>query len=604
MNLIRFVYLFIMILMFSACFYSDKSKIENNPFIDKIMEDITIYNKKNISNTFIGNGIYIFIDLDIKNTDYSGWYYYSIENLFDLNTDKIKELIYLLNISINRGNVYFIFGDKAVNLSEYKSIEDTIQNGEEPFFVGEEYITKIDNYNNLNIKVIETGNNIKPYIIDLPSLTTGGIIINFNNDISENTIFSFYSESERIQSSDVIIIDENTAKIDIELKYTIYKISSEDVYFGKYNFINNNKIIINGNYDEGSELRITSNDSNIKFGKGPTILYRETCMDITSGSTVRVIPEIGFAEINANKNGLPLVDDVAILPYGKGIIFGTENLDNNSVTYRMASVVSPEIYSEFFEQQYIYIPEKNQKNGQKIIDEMEAQGIKSTWQSKPLWNMYTKNGHSGYQMAGAMDIFTGFLNWYSLGKKWNSGYVITANATPVSTTFREGTGFIQSGEIVTNPILSQTWIKAGPIAGSGEGSDGKYFTADTIKGKLAEYSLKGKTFTSSVASEIGWDRFNYPGYVRGFPRVANAHFYYSDIYKAIGSNCRARVEIVDNEIYSEIKKSAIADVISWNENEVIVKIRKSIFYNESLNGKYIFLTKGNGEQINLGVIKK
>lgn len=362
-------------------------------------------------------------------------------------------------------------------------------------------------------------------------------------------------------------------------------------------------ISVSGSYEEGGTLAILSNRSSINFGGAPTILYRETGMGLSAGSTVRTVPESGIGSVSSNNLGLPILEEVPELPYRRGIVFGTESLTANSSDYRMATVVAPEVFNEFFEQQYIYWPASHQQNAMSILNTQEDAGVAATWQSKPLWNMYTKNGYSGYTLPGAMDLFTGFLLWHSPTRKWTSGYVIQANATPVSTTFRSSNGFLVEGKPVNNPILSQTWIKAGPVAGSGEGADGSYYAADTLNGTLAQYNLAGKTFTSSVASEIGWDRFNYPGYVRGFPREAQAHFYYSDIYKAVGPNSRARVEIVDTEVYDSRRKSALMDVISWSEKTVVVKTRKGIFYNENLTGKHLFLFKGDGEPINLGKIQ-
>lgn len=362
-------------------------------------------------------------------------------------------------------------------------------------------------------------------------------------------------------------------------------------------------ISVSGSYEEGGTLTIQSNKSDIHFGGAPTILYRETGMGLSAGSTVRTVPEAGIGSVSSNNIGLPIVEDVPELPYRRRIVFGTESMAANSVQYRMAAVVAPEIYSEFFEQQYIYWPASHQQNAMTILNAQEDAGVAATWQSKPLWNMYTRDGYSGYTLPGAMDIFTGFLLWYSPTRKWTSGYVIQANATPVSTTFRSGNGLLVEGQPVNNPVLSQTWIKAGPVAGSSDGSDGSYYVADTVDGALAEYNLAGKTFTSSVASMIGWDRFNYPGYVRGFPREGQAHFYYGDLYKAIGPNSRARVEIVDSAVYAERKKSTLADVTNWSNQQVVVKVRKGIFYNENLTGKYLFLFKGDGEAISLGQIQ-
>lgn len=352
---------------------------------------------------------------------------------------------------------------------------------------------------------------------------------------------------------------------------------------------------------EGAALILTV-ENELSFGEGPHILYRETGVGTLSQGHVKSIPEKGSATLEPNKAGFPAVESVSELPYGVGIVFGTENNSVNSTYYKNLSVKANFIYDEFFEHNYIYWPEDHQNKSNIILNEIEDSGVAGTWQSKPLWNMYTGYGYSGYKLPGAMDIFTGFIGWYSNTRKWQSGYVIQANAKPVSTTFRESTGLISYNQAPITPVLRQTWIKAGPTPGSGDGSDGSFYSSAINEGVLATYSLKNASLTSDVASVIGWDRFNYPGYVRGFNRPLDCHFYFADIYKAVGPNSRARFEVVDHQNYNFREKTTIFDIESWTSQQIEFKVREGIFYNQGLTGQHMYLTLGDGSQYYLGQI--
>lgn len=349
---------------------------------------------------------------------------------------------------------------------------------------------------------------------------------------------------------------------------------------------------------EGEVLFIVNSDTGASFGNGPTVLYRESGKGLSNGDPIKTTPESGVGELTY-RNSVPDVEQVNELPYGIGITMGAENTSVNSTSSKGMKVIAPQTYKEFFEHNYIYWPEQHQINANMILNQIEDSGTPGTWQTKPIWNMQTDYGYTGYK-GPAMDIFTGFLGWNTSSRSWKAGYVITANAKPVSTSFRESTGLVSNSTIPKTPVLRQTWIKAGPVPGSGQDSEGDYFSSAINQGLLAAYDLAGVSFTSSDATVIGWDRFTFPGFMRGFNKPLNAHYYYADIYKAIGPNSRARVEVVDSQDYSKREKVTIFDVDSWSEDTITLTIREGIFYQQGLSGQHLFLTLGSGERLYLG----
>lgn len=230
------------IFMFTACF--DKSekneeKVQNEYTIllEKVVNDAKVYEnnlKKAADETFIGEGIYINVLKSDNFTPYEGWYYYSVDELDKLNNEKIAEMLNLLAICGPKGRVYCVFGDKAVGIFDYKGVEDTKLNGKSLDINAEDIINKMDNNGKTELKLIETGNSAKAYVIDYPEITSEGIVIKYKRNLDIDAVVVFYNENVSISSTAITIINEGTAKIDVNLYFGEYKLTSDKIYFGKY----------------------------------------------------------------------------------------------------------------------------------------------------------------------------------------------------------------------------------------------------------------------------------------------------------------------------------------------------------------------------------
>jgi hypothetical protein len=337
---------------------------------------------------------------------------------------------------------------------------------------------------------------------------------------------------------------------------------------------------------EGSEL-IISTDGTYNFGAdGPTMLYRQTLANETASSAMSTNVPIGRGTVTAGPYGTPVVEAVYALPYGKGIAIGT----NPSIK---AYVQDIQTETQFYEHYYMYWPAAHQDNS--LSDLLAAP---AAWQIKGIWHYRTEQGYSNSES----DVFAGTPLWYYT--YWAGGSSTASNSQPTSKMQEGQDGIVNPNNTQqwrSSPLVRQLWVKSGPTAGSAVGSDGMIRLTDTSQGLVTSYDYAEAGYWSdSNATQVGFDRFTIPGYVRGFDFSKNQHVYFADIYQAVGPGAAARVEITDNASYDASKKITVLDVRSWATNKVSASIRKGIFYQESLVGKHLHLFDANNNPIYVG----
>jgi hypothetical protein len=339
---------------------------------------------------------------------------------------------------------------------------------------------------------------------------------------------------------------------------------------------------------EGDEIIILT-DGTYNFGTdGPTMLYRQTLANETAGLAMSTTVPVGRATVTAGPNGTPVVEAVYALPYGKGIKIG----ENPSTK---AYVQDSQTEAQFYEHYYMYWPAAHQDNS--LSDLVAAT---AGWQIKGIWHYRTQQGFSNSES----DVFANSPLWTPTGDYFSGGSSTASNSQPTSSMAEGGTGIVDPNNNQrwrSSPLVRQLWVKSGPTAGSAVGSDGMIRMTDTSTGLVTSYDYAGAGYWSDInATQVGFDRFTIPGYVRGFDFSKNQHVYYADIYQAVGPGAVARIEITDNASYNASKKITILDVQSWAVDEVHATIRKGIFYNESMVGKHLHLFDANNDHIYVG----
>ena len=345
---------------------------------------------------------------------------------------------------------------------------------------------------------------------------------------------------------------------------------------------------------EGNELIIRS-DGTYHFGaQGPTMLYRQTLADEEPGQPMSMTVSIGRASIQANHYGMPLVEAVPELPYGKGLVVG--RLEEGQSAYRQAILLDNQTHTEFYEHYYLFWPAEHQDNSlDTLLQETEG------WQIKGIWHFLS--GH-GYGDDTKTDLFAGSPGWIPHAGTFSAGYKIASNSSPLSTFDRTASGITDPDDRRrwrSTPLIRQLWVRSSPNIGSTAGSDGAYRLVDTSEGLIEsdDYVEQAK-WTDDGADEIGFDRFTLPGYMKGFYVNQDQYAYFADIYQAVDPGAAARVEITDNANYNDSTLISPCDVISWRDDEVRVTLRKGVFYRQSLNGLHLHLHDSENQPIYIG----
>ncbi len=348
-----------------------------------------------------------------------------------------------------------------------------------------------------------------------------------------------------------------------------------------------------GGLVEGGEL-VVSTDGTYDFGNlGPTMLYRQSLSDEVPGTQLSANVPVGRGTVQpANEVGSPYVRAVPELPYGKGLEIGTP--------VKKIYVYDNQVHTEFYEHYYVYWPAEHQDNAKdKLLAATRSWGIKGIWHYLDA---------DGYNSNTKSDVFSSSPGWDINGKYFSDGWKVMSNDSPISyfdTTSRSrmrDPNDLQRWR--SSPMLKQFWVKSGPTPGSAAGSDGLYRLTDTSTGMVDSKSYKDiGQWTAANAPVVGYDRLTIPGFVEQFNIADHTELYFADIYQAVGPGAAARIEITDNADYNASTKITILDIQNWANHEVSAKIRKGIFYQETLVGKYVHLHDANNNPIYIGQLQ-
>jgi|GEM_PF-944528 len=345
---------------------------------------------------------------------------------------------------------------------------------------------------------------------------------------------------------------------------------------------------------EGGEL-VVSTDGTYDFGDlGPTMLYRQSLSDEVSDTQLSTNVPVGRGTVvPAVEVGSPYVRDVPELPYGKGLEIGTP--------VKKVYVFDNQVHTEFYEHYYVYWPAEHQDNAKDML-----LAATRSWGIKGIWHYLDTDG---YWTNDKSDVLSSSPGWDTNLKYFSNAFKIMSNDSP--------TGYFDSTERSgmrdpvdfqrwrSSPMLKQFWVKAGPTPGSTAGSDGLYRLTDTSVGMIEAKSYKeAGQWTAFDAPVIGFDRLTIPGYVEQFPIADNTQLYFADIYQAVGPGAAARIEITDSADYDASKKITILDIKDWASDKVSATIRKGVFYQESLAGKYVHLHDANNNHIYIGQLEE
>lgn len=349
-------------------------------------------------------------------------------------------------------------------------------------------------------------------------------------------------------------------------------------------------------WEQGDTLTIETNQN--FFGQyGPIITTRHTNRNIAEGS--EIVKEEGDGVFSSNNLGAPTVKDVPNLPYGKGISIGTEDSAANSTNYRQATLVTAGgRYRETYEASYIYWPKANQDNAKPFLN------ASATWQFKSIWFFDTPTGYASSEPR--TDWFLGVPNWYAPLQYWTSGYKIVSNSKPISSFDRSATQLlpapvdgVRSEYWVLNPVYRRCWVKPAPeyILGDQVGSDGFYRATDTVDGLLEHKTWKDSAsfINEDVgASEVGIDRFTFPGFVRGHNKPLGCEAYMADVYVTrgdgpLGQGAPARIEITDSADYDASKLFAVMSITNWAAGKVVCNVHRGIHTDLADGTKHIHI---------------
>lgn len=133
-------FLILMVVSLAGCFGGSSGSNSGNDYgdnafyaeqLEKVIFDAKEYldsDKLTATGTVLEDGIYLFVEEQNKTV----LYFYSMEEIVLMGTSDIKELIKKISVAAPNRNVHVVVQDSSVELFNYKSIQDTIENGVSP----------------------------------------------------------------------------------------------------------------------------------------------------------------------------------------------------------------------------------------------------------------------------------------------------------------------------------------------------------------------------------------------------------------------------------------------------------------------------------------
>ena len=305
------------------------------------------------------------------------------------------------------------------------------------------------------------------------------------------------------------------------------------------------------------------------FKQGPEVVFYATFSEGVAGSNVALDgPEIGSW---IKGNGRYMADGAGNM----GFAANKAALGEPPVLV-IQRLVFPKQSAEVFASYSIYMPP-----GTSFPDSSEPDTFSGSSSWKLAWLM---DGENGFQNRAASDLciptHTGAGRFSMAG---NSGGLHQIRWGQDWWDF-DSTNYIST---YLKPALQDPDQNSGEI----------FFQAVNVK-----YGLYNELVTNKPAAQSGtsfvYDRMNIPGWWR--PKGTNFQAVYDNIYVAIGSNVRARLEITDNQEYQKATKIISIPFESWSNEQVLINLSKAKL--ASLDSSYLFLTDSEGVRTAVGAL--
>lgn len=292
------------------------------------------------------------------------------------------------------------------------------------------------------------------------------------------------------------------------------------------------------------------------------------------------------------------IENVSGMPGGKGLVMGGIGDSLNPTSTPRFRVDHPP-YTRGFDSRVTYWPKDHQLSAMDyLLGNMPDYPGSAAWQIKPIWKMSDED----YQGSDT-DFFLGALyNWYSPLEYFKSAPVMSSNS--VGTYYLPSGPLQHDGDMHRRPFAEPYTIEYG----WDQGSLTKAFDASVdvnigtaVQGGLYRHVEEEIRLHVVDGQTRMVNHFTYPGYIRGFSRTLNLHFYEGELYKTGGEGAFARVALSDHADYYAAGKRTLLQPVSWSNEEIQVRMRAGWFDLDDLDGVYINII--NADNVQVGSIK-
>jgi len=297
---------------------------------------------------------------------------------------------------------------------------------------------------------------------------------------------------------------------------------------------------VSGTMEDGQTITITGSS----FGSGPTIVLFDDFSSGTPGQT-----HSSNATVGTWSGTDCIIFEDSELSQEKG----ARCIDSPG---QLTSVVTFSTTQEVFVSSIVYVPD-----GYYFPSAESEETYPDQSSMKHFWIMYSSDGYSN---SADPDYFIGAWtgsSWYRVGSNDGGG---------PSTFDTGGTDF--QWDI---PNRWSIWIKGNGTSVSG--TDGMFQNVNSNSMVQTDYANFKAWFIGSHTT-YGFDRVNVVGYVRSGANYSyGQNWVIDDMYVAAGSNAAARVEIGDENTYSNCRQLAIITPTSWSTTSITATVRQGLF---------------------------
>ena len=368
---------------------------------------------------------------------------------------------------------------------------------------------------------------------------------------------------------------------------------------------------VSGLVQHGESITLTALGQTDFGAEGPILVFRSDLLNSNIDNPMNLSDYSGIGQVATNVRGAPTIEAVPEMPYGRAMVVGTvedpDEIDGAGYRYAQLHVSHyDQPTTRTFEHSVAYWPEQHQQNAAPYLNS------DSSWQIKPIWNMESSDGFGGNNI----NLFSTHLSYWntSLLDHWGNHYIVSSNSIPVrypsmpidpnnNMTDYTGSPAMNSPHREL-PLVVQTGYYLGSEAFADDGI-AHFSITDVVRGPILNDSLHNLDATpdTNLARSQDWsgnfyiDKFNFPGYVFGWPIVKDAHAYVSDIYKTIGPGAWARVEICDNQDYALCKKKSPFTITSWRNNSITAEVYEGFFYQQNLSGLWLHVHNADWQHV-------